>query len=152
MGHAAGRCANVSWLHCERETMGLLLEFPDPHTGCVLVFDDDGRVAWAYLRAPDGEIIGDVWLYNRVEPPLEADFTDPTAAPFLNPAVLAAPLDQPPAESADDLSVEWTLAEGVLTADVFLRETLLARLTPGAQPGWSTLARENGPLARVLPN
>jgi len=132
--------------------MGLLAEFPDPHTGCVLVFDDDGRVAWAYLRAPDGEIIGDVWLYNRVEPPDEADFTDPSAAPFLNPAVLAKALDQPPAESPADVTVEWTLAEDVLTADVFLRGALLARPTPGSQPGWSTLARDNGPLARVLPN
>ena len=109
-------------------------------------------MAWAYLRAPDGEIIGDVWLYNRVDPPAEADFTDPRNAPFLNPAMLAASLDQPPAEGPGDVSVEWTLAEGVLTADVFLRGALLGRRSPGSQPGWSTLARETGPLAKVLPN
>jgi hypothetical protein len=132
--------------------VSLLVEFQHAETGLAVVFDDDGRVAWAYLRTLDGEVIGDVWLYNHGPAPAEADWTDTTRVPFLNPAALAHDLDQPPAKKRSDVTVEWTLDGELLLADIFLRGTLLARLSPGAQPGWSTLAKDDGPCARVLPN
>ena len=48
--------------------------------------------------------------------------------------------------------MEWTLDGELLLADILLRGNLLARLSPGSQPGWSTLAKEDGPCARVLPS
>jgi hypothetical protein len=132
--------------------MGLLLEFTHDVTGFTVCVDDDGRVAWAYLRAPDGELVGDVWLYNHGPAPDEVDWTDPSAVPFLNPSSHARDLEQAPPRGRDDFSVEWTLDGELLLADIFLRGELLARLTPGSQPGWSTLAKEDGPCARVLPN
>lgn len=132
--------------------MDLLLEFQHAETGLAVVIDDDGRVAWAYLRTADGEVIGDVWLYNHGPAPEEPDWTDPTQVPFLNPASLARDLEQPPARARDDVAVEWTVDGELLLADVFLRGELLARLSPGSQPGWSTLAKDDGPCARVLPS
>jgi len=132
--------------------MGLLLEFTHDVTGFTVCVDDDGRVAWAYLRAPDGALVGDVWLYNHGPAPDEVDWTDPSAVPFLNPSSHARDLGQAPPRGRDDFSVEWTLDGELLLADIFLRGELLARLTPGSQPGWSTLAKEDGPCARVLPN
>lgn len=121
----------------------MLLQFPH-ETGCMLAVDDDGRVAYAYLHAPDGDIIGDVWLYNRVATPPTPDWSTP---PFLNAASHAKPLDQPPPHRPDDLTVEWTVDGELLLADIFLRGVLLARLSPGAQPGWNVLATQRGPCA-----
>lgn len=130
--------------------MSLLLEFAHPETGLALVFDDDGRVAWAYLRTADGDVIADVWLYNHGPAPEEADWTNCTQVPFLNPSSLAHDLDQSPARTARDVTVKWTLDGELLLADIFLRGALLGRLSPGSQPGWATLAKEDGPCARVL--
>ncbi len=128
----------------------MLLEYAHAETGCSLVIDDDGRVAYAFLRAPEGDIIGDVWLYNRVPTPAVADWSNPLLAPFPNAATHARELDQSPPENADDLSVEWTVDGELLLADVFLRGVLLARLSPGAAPGWSVLATQRGPCALPL--
>ncbi len=125
--------------------MKLSLESRHPATDCRLIIDDDGRVAYAYLLDPEGVIVGDVWLYNRADPGAEIDFEGP--APFLNP--LTTPPDQPPPSSATDLRVVWTMDEQTLTVDVRLRGALLARLSPGSQPGWNSWALA-GPLASPL--
>lgn len=128
----------------------MLLEFTQPELGLSVVIDDDGRVAYAYLRDGLGEIIGDVWLYNRAPAPAVADWSDPREAPFLNPRSHARPLDQPlPAE--EDLAVAWTVDGELLLADVFVHGVLLARLSPGSAPGWNRLATLEGPCALPLP-
>jgi hypothetical protein len=125
-----------------------MLEFHHESTGCSLVIDDDGRVAYAYLRDPECAIIGDVWLYNRA-PAADADWADPAQVPLPNPPSFACPLPgEPP--SAEDLTVRWAVDETLLLADVLVRGTLLARLSPGAAPGWNVLAIADGPLAQVL--
>lgn len=126
--------------------MKVRLESAHAETGCKLVIDDDGRVASAYLVDPEGLIMGDVWLYNRVEPGPEIDFE--AGAPFANP--YASPPDQPLPKSANDLAVHWSMDETSLFADVMLRGVLLARLSPGSQPGWHVWAHE-GPLANPFP-
>ena len=123
--------------------------FTHPDTGCTVEIADDGRGAWAFLRDPAGDIIGDVWLYNRVAPPQQLDLTRSELAPFLNPLSLARPLEGP-LPSRAQLDVRWTMTDEVLLADVLVREALLARLSPGTQPGWNTLAVCDGPLALVL--
>lgn len=130
--------------------MALLLEFHHPPTGCTLAFVDDDRVAYAYLRDAEGAIIGDVWLYNRLPAPADADWSDARQAPFLNPQPCALPLPQPPPRAKEDVRVSWSQDEVLLLADVYLRGELLGRLSPGSQPGWAALARADGPLARTL--
>lgn len=129
----------------------LLVEFRHPETGLSVVIDDDDRVAYAYLREPEGEIIGDVWLYNRVADPDHADWSDPTQAPFPNPRTHARALDRPLPSGVEDLEVAWRLEGELLLADVLLHGALLARLSPGSAPGWSVLATESGPCAQVMP-
>jgi hypothetical protein len=121
------------------------LEFRHAQTGCSVVIDDDGRVAYAYLRDPDGEIIGDVWLYNRVTEP--ADWSDPSQAPFPNPPSHARPLDRPLPSGPGDFAVQWLVDDQLLLAEVSLHGSRLARLSPGAAPGWSVLATAEGPCA-----
>jgi hypothetical protein len=131
--------------------VSLLLEFRHVDTGCSVVIDDDGRVAWAYLKSPDEQILADVWLYNVAPTPEVSDWADPAQAPFLNPSALADPLPQPLPESPDDLTVQWVVDGQLLLADVLLRGVLVARLSPGATPGWNVLATIAGPCALPMP-
>jgi hypothetical protein len=128
-----------------------LLEFRHAPTGLAVVLDDDGRVAYAYLRGPEGEILGDVWLYNRGPAPEVADWSDPSQAPFPNPKTHARPLDRPLPRSPDDLCVQWTIEGQLLLADVHLHGALLARLSPGSAPGWNVLVTMDGPCAQPFP-
>ena len=130
--------------------MGLTAEFVHELTGCAVAFEGGGHAAWAYFKAPEGAVIGDVWLYNVGPAPEAVDFSDPAAAPFQNPAALARPLAQPLPTRRDELEVCWTLDGELLLADLHLRGELLGRLSPGSQPGWATHARGPGPLALPL--
>lgn len=129
-----------------------LAEFVHAETGLAVVLDDDGRVGTAWLQTPEGDVIGDVWLYNRGPSPERVDWTDATQAPFQNPATHARPLDRPLPSSPEDFSVQWTLDGELLLADVRLHGALLARLSPGSAPGWSVLATQPGPRALPLPD
>jgi hypothetical protein len=124
--------------------------FTHPELALSVVVDDDDRLGVALLLDPSGDIIGDVWLYNRLPAPEVVDFGDPTQAPFLNPASLARPLPFDPPHDADELAVEWLVDEELLLADIFVSGLHLARLSPGSTPGWNVLALAEGPLARPL--
>lgn len=128
--------------------MSLTFESIHRPTGFALCVIDDGRVGWAYLCGPEGEVLGDVWLYNHGPAPTRFDFN---RQPLANVAALARPLPQPPPETPADIEVRWRVDGELLLADVWLRGQLLARVTPGSQPGWSALALDDGPCACVLP-
>ena len=58
-------------------------EFTSPCGGFTLTFDDDGRVAYAYLKR-GGIICGDVWLYNCCPTPDIPEWKDRSKIPFAN--------------------------------------------------------------------
>jgi hypothetical protein len=125
--------------------------FSSQRGDCDVWIEDDDRVGYAYVLDAEGKIRGDVWLYNRGPAPQDFEETDKTAAP-LNPAPYvdsAAPFTPP--NSMDDFSVHWIREGGALFARVFIRDKLAAILANGTQPGWSALAKDNGPVANVLP-
>src|SRR4030095_4225145 len=62
----------------------ILLDFTSPCGAYRLTFEDDGKVAYAYLLWKD-DIVGDVWLYNRCPTPDIPEWTDRTRIPFANP-------------------------------------------------------------------
>ena len=128
---------------------GILLRFDDEVSYFSIVFDDDGKVAYAYLLE-NGKIIGDVWLYNRGDTPDEPEWTDRTKMPFANPREFVSDSSVEPAEDENDIDVEWKHEHGQTEGSVFLRGMLLGKLRPGANPGWSALAIKDGPLAKVL--
>jgi len=130
---------------------GFTARFPSTDRKHAVVIEDDGRVGYAYLLDPEGQISGDVWLYNRCPAPKEPEWSDREKAPFANPTPYVDPtkeLSLP--SSGDDFSVEWRDDGGVCEARVFIQRELAAKLISGAKPGWSALARKDGPLARVL--
>jgi len=122
----------------------------DPKSEYAVVFEDNGRVAYAYLRQ-EGKIVSDVWLYNRVETPSQPDWTDRSKMPFLNPQGFTTD-DQPPLPSRpEDVTARWVQDGDRLEAvEVFLKGQLWAKLAPGVKPGWSRGAARVGPLAQPL--
>lgn len=127
------------------------VEFHDHAGKQSLVIDDDGRVAYAYLIAADGEITSDVWLYNRCAPPMEPEWKNQDNMPFANPVDFV--MDNLRFSLPTDLSqisVNWLDRDDQIFAQVFVRCSLIAELTKGAKPGWSKFAKKDGPLAKTM--
>lgn len=126
--------------------------FLDGPTPWRVVVEDDGRVAWAYLLQGD-RVASAVWLYN-VAPAPETLAPPPGASggPRLNPRGHCR--TPPPERIVDErrVTARWEVEAGeVRSASVLHAGAPLARLAPGARPGWSAGAAKDGPLARVLP-
>ncbi len=111
----------------------------------LVVLEDDGRVAYAYLK-DHGVIVADVWLYNVAETPEKNNWHDKTQLPFLNPRkyCTAGVFERITEQS----QVNCTLV--LEHVEIRMDGRLIARLKPGAKPGWSRLAACDGPLARPL--
>lgn len=125
-------------------------EFTDRNSGFSVVFDDDGRVAYAYLLDDHASLVADVWLYNRCETPVQPEWTSPENMPFANS--LAFSKDHAGFSvvgDISDVSVRWTNGE-IIEAQVLIRGELFARLVEGSKPGWCSMAKKDGPLAKVL--
>ncbi len=116
--------------------------------------EDNGRVAYAYL-VREGRIIGDLWLYNRAESPVEPEWRERTKMPFLNPVAFVdtMPVSQPLLSGAE-LAAEWEIgADGVANSvRIYLRGRLYGVLAPAANPGWCVAALKDGPLAKRFTN
>jgi hypothetical protein len=71
--------------------------------------------------------------------------------PPLNAARYCSPEAPPVIESQDDLELRWDYEEETLrSVEIVLEGRGLARLAPGARPGWSRFAAVDGPCARAL--
>ncbi|MEQ5777161.1 hypothetical protein J4E05_16685 [Thalassospira sp. NFXS8] len=126
-------------------------KFLNPDSGYSVVFDDDGRVAYAYLLNESEAIVSDVWLYNCCASPSEPEWKDPEKMPFANPVgFVKANEDFSPVKDISEIRVQWGSSEGAVKANVFIHDELFAILVDGEKPGWSILATKNGPLAKVL--
>ena len=125
--------------------------FSSERGDCDIWIEDDDRVGYAYVMDAEGNIRGDVWLYNRGPAPQDFERIDITSAPR-NPAsyVDSAARFTPP-NSMDEFSVDWMEQGGTLFARVFIRDKLAAILASGTKPGWSALAKTDGPVANALP-
>ena len=118
-----------------------------------LIVEDDGRVCYAHVRGPTGNVVCHAWLYNRLAPPNDADPSSLAwhAAP-LNPYTYAhAWTDGPLPASAADLRASLIRATNKPTIfNLFIRNELVATLD-AERGGRSRLANRNGPLAQRLP-
>lgn len=129
----------------------LLMSFPASDNRHTLVIEDDGRVAYAYLKKK-GRIVGDVWLYNRCPAPRPAEWKDKSKLPFANCRGYFDETRGRITESleAGDFQVDWDESEDGIRVYIYLREELIAMVAPGDRPGYSRFATQNGPLAQVM--
>ncbi|RWY57263.1 hypothetical protein [Mucilaginibacter gilvus] len=126
------------------------LSIPCPFDNAYAVtIEDDGRVAYAYLNYY-GDIVSDVWLYNRAATPA-GSFLNTDEMPALNPAdYIKKDVTITPISDAAQVRCEWDeTADGEIEAAILLRDKFIAELIPGAKPGFSVLAAKDGPLALV---
>ena len=130
-----------------------VLKYQHPDSDLELIFDDDGRVAYAYLCRGQ-EMIADVWLYNHGVAPQNPEWKDgPEKMPFRNSVKFTGAVTFEPITSQEEIEVRWPRnANGVVCAELFLRGKLHARLIAFDKPGECVLALKNGPVARVLTN
>lgn len=129
----------------------LLLEYVSPDRKWSVIFDDNGHTGYAYARC-EGDIVSDVWLYNRGEAPIELPWHHPPDdLPYENPREFTADTQFTPPAVPSDISVEWRLADSPPTsAVILLRGMPIGMLTLGSKPGWAKFAKKDGPLAKVL--
>jgi hypothetical protein len=115
-----------------------------------VVIEDDGRVAYAYLLE-DNNIIGDIWLYNQIEPPMTGEWKVEDM-PFLNPSeFLKNNVSILPIMYENEVDCKWgEVIDGQLTEVVIsLSNDIIAKMCSGSNPGWSTQVSKDGPLAKV---
>lgn len=129
----------------------MTIRVDDESSGYSVVMEDNGRVAYAYLLNSDGKIVGDVWLFNRVDAPLEPEWTDPDKAPFANPADYAKEIGGHHAFECSDFDIVWgRMPNGAVKATINHEGFCHAILGEGTKPGWSILASKDGPLAKAM--
>jgi hypothetical protein len=116
-----------------------------------VVIEDDGRVAYAYLRNGE-EIIGDIWLYNQSPSPLDPKWEFDEENPFLNPQEFIKENIAPLLDD-DEVDLIWKLSddtEVLHEVEVIIRNRLIVKLSPGSCPGYSNFVIKDGPLGKVL--
>ncbi len=128
------------------DSRGFSAKYLRPGHLYAVVFEDDGRVGYAYLLDSRDKICGDTWLYNRCDTPTATEWNELERAPFANPASYAAESRYALPNSGADVRIDW---RGDV-ALIFIRENLAGALSDGVKPGWATNALNDGPLAKVL--
>jgi hypothetical protein len=129
---------------------GMMLDFRSPCDRYSLVFEDDGKVAYAYLKEA-GAIVGDLWLYNRCLTPQDPGWHDRTRIPFaLSRDFVAdgARLTRPVGSA--DVRVKWHYEGDVPVAYIYVFEDLLGVVGHGDKPGYARHAVVDSRLARVM--
>src|SRR5512135_2436100 len=129
----------------------ILAKFTAPRGGCSLLFEDDGKVAYAYLLGSDGAIVSDVWLYNSGCTPDQPEWNDKDLIPFANPKNYTKAVPFAPAKQQTDILVKWNYAAtGHLQyAYIYVYDQLVGAVSPKTKPGFAVLASKDGPLAKV---
>lgn len=116
-----------------------------------IIIEDDDRVAYAYLLY-NKQIIGDVWLYNRIPSPTTVNWNK-TEMPFLNPVSFIKNIDfEIPQKTIKEYDFDWMGNENndLLKVKIYIKQKLTAIIAPGSKPGWSINVKKDGPLAKVL--
>jgi hypothetical protein len=128
------------------DTESLIIDCEVRGTPFMVVLEDDGTVGYAYLLE-HGKIVADVWLYNVGVAPERVDWQDETRLPFQNPAEFCSTRTLRRLTPAS--RVECACDAGYFV-DISIDGERVARLAPGARPGWSRFVDKDGPLARRL--
>lgn len=112
-----------------------------------IVIEDDDKVCYAYLYH-NHKIVGDVWIYNSVETVDIVDWRNKEDLPFANPNNFVK-INIMPFNQSSQINVSWGVDNNIVFAEIYLVDALLVRLKEGACPGWSTLVKEDDPLALI---
>jgi hypothetical protein len=133
-----------------------ILEFRSPCGLYRLTFEDNGRVAYAYLKLGDStvdvdSIVGDVWLYNRCTAPEFPEWPERSKIPFANSEEYVEPRAKVQRKvGVHDVNVDWESDEHGPVAYVYVFKDLYGVVGVGDRPGCARFVRKDGPLARIM--
>lgn len=127
------------------------MQIADIHDGSrlIAIVDDNGDTAYLYLLQ-GAEIVGDVWLYNHGQAPVEPEWNDLELAPFKNPREFISDEQFEPIRDRSEVKFDWQEESGICSVDLYVRGLRIASLTPGLRPGYSSFVVKDGPLALRL--
>lgn len=129
----------------------LTLNFFSPCGHYVLTFDDNCRVAYAYLKDNMSRILGEVWLYNRVRAPSCKEWLDKKNIPFANCAEYISPGATVHKQvSRNDVQVDWDNDGKSVRAYIYIFGDLFGMVGIDDKPGYARHALKDGPVARVM--
>ena len=128
----------------------LVLNFASADGSYTVTFEDNGKVAYAYLKK-DGIITSAVWLYNRCATPDIAEWSDRRNIPFANCEGYMTPEGRilEPIGSQDVL-VDWDYENGMPVAYICIFEDLCGVLDSQSRVGFARFAAKNSPIAQVM--
>jgi hypothetical protein len=128
----------------------MMIDYFSPYNSFILTFEDDGKVAYAYLKK-NGKIVGDVWLYNRCGIPRIPEWTDPNNIPFANcnGYMSEEGLMNQEVEIGHVL-VDWEQEETGPIAYVYIFENLYGVVGLNDKPGYARFAIKDSPIAKVM--
>ncbi|WP_379554155.1 hypothetical protein [Qipengyuania sp. DGS5-3] len=128
----------------------MLIKFDHEKLAKSLIFEDDGRTAYAYMLSGD-DIVSDVWLYNVCTAPIEPEWHDRSKMPFANPKDFVLEEHFEPVTEIADVTVEWDIdCDRNLAAVLYLSGKKHAYLYAGGKPGKCRLAIKPSPVALPL--
>jgi len=128
----------------------LTLNFKSPCNLFVLTFEDNNRVAYAYLKS-EGKIVGDVWIYNRCETPNSPEWTDRNNIPFANCNGYMSEGGLMKREvEIDDVLVDWEQDKTGPIAYVYIFEDLYGVVGINDKPGYARFAIKDSKIAKVM--
>ena len=115
-----------------------------------VIVELDGQTAYAYLLKGPDTIVGDVWLFNLGDAPVEPPWTEAPKAPFKNPAEYVASRPSPRIDSCADVTAVWRSHDDHVRVELVCAGEVIAVLASGEFPGQSAMAAKDGPIARTL--
>ena len=128
----------------------LILNFESPSHPYILSFEDNGKVAYAYLKEGNS-IVGDVWLYNRCSTPEDPEWKDRGNMPFANSKGYMnenGKIDS--VIGVDDVLVDWQEEDQGPVAYIYLFEELCGVVGINDKPGYARFAVKDSPIAKVM--
>ncbi len=128
----------------------LILNFKSPSDSFSLTFEDNGKVAYAYLKQED-KCVGDSWLYNRCLTPEVPEWKDRDNMPFANSKDYMSEDGKMSRDvGIEDVLVDWEEEEQGPVAYIYLFEDLYGVVGVNDKLGYARFATKDSPLARVM--
>jgi len=129
----------------------LILNFKAPTEFYTLTFEDNGRVAYAYLKK-NKEIVGDVWLYNHCSAPEVPEWDNNKGnIPYANTRDNIS--EEGIIEKTvgiNDVQINWDEEGGYPIAYIYIFENLCGVIGVNDKPGYARFAIKDSPVALVM--
>lgn len=128
----------------------LVINFKSPIDSISLTFEDNGKVAYAYLKL-ENKCVGDIWLYNRCVTPEVPEWKDRNKMPFANSKDYMSEDGKMNRDvGIEDVLIDWEEEEQGLVAYIYLFEDLYGVVGVNDKPGYARFATKDNPLAKVM--